>query len=92
MTNRITCVKKDPRQDPYKRITDVGFLNSKGSHRASQEQVIQWIDEGYPFYVEVGGRRVDVVVKTSRFGNKYIRTEADNDEPNNLLSLMECVG
>ena len=30
------------------------------------------------------------VVAVSRFGNKYIKTEADGDQPNNLLSLPEC--
>ena len=33
----------------------------------------------------------DVVVAVSRFGNKYLKTVADGDQPNNLLSLYECV-
>lgn len=36
------------------------------------------------------GRAVDIIVAVSRFGNKYIKTEADGDQPNNLLSLPEC--
>jgi hypothetical protein len=43
------------------------------------------------FYVERPiGDRVRVIVAVSRFGNKYIKTAADGDEPNNLLSLPEC--
>jgi len=26
----------------------------------------------------------------SRFGNKYLKTVADGEQPNNLLSLPEC--
>jgi hypothetical protein len=42
------------------------------------------------FHVRVGGRPVRVIVAVSRFGNKYLKTEADGAEPNNLLSLPEC--
>jgi len=39
----------------------------------------------------VNGRIEDVIVAISRFGNKYLNTEADGEQPNNLLSLYECV-
>ena len=92
MSNKITCINKNPRNDPYNRITHVGFLTDEGqTGKISQEEAIQYIERGYVFYVEVGGRRVNVNVGRSRFGNKYIRTEADNDEPNNLLNLLECI-
>ncbi len=29
-------------------------------------------------------------VETSRYGNKYLKTEADGEQPDNLLSLPEC--
>jgi hypothetical protein len=28
--------------------------------------------------------------RASRFSNKYLKTEADSEQPNNLLSLAEC--
>ncbi len=40
--------------------------------------------------VKVQNRIVNVVVAVSRFGNKYLKTVADSDHPNNLLSLYEC--
>ena len=93
MANRITCINKNPRNDPYNRIAHVGFLTAEGATgKISQEETIQYIERGYIFYVEVGARRVSVIVARSRYGNKYIKTEADNDEPNNLLSLPECIG
>jgi hypothetical protein len=57
----------------------------------SQQKAIEDIENGaYSFYVEVLGRYVDVIVATSPYGNKYIKTTADGDQPNNLLSLPEC--
>jgi hypothetical protein len=33
----------------------------------------------------------DVIVAISRYGHKYLKTVADGEQPNNLLSLYECV-
>ena len=33
---------------------------------------------------------VDVVVAVSRFGHSYLKTQADGEVPDNLLSLPEC--
>ena len=44
----------------------------------------------WSFYVAVGGRSVWVIVAKSAYGNKYLKTEADGEQPNNLLSLPEC--
>jgi Protein of unknown function (DUF3892) len=43
------------------------------------------------FYVALPGtnKTVWVEIGVSRFGNKYLRTQGDNDEHNNLLSLPE---
>jgi hypothetical protein len=34
--------------------------------------------------------RVDVIVAVSAAGNKYLKTTADSEQPNNLLALPEC--
>lgn len=44
----------------------------------------------WQFYVSVGGLTVDVIVATSQYGHKYIKTLADGVHPDNLLSLPEC--
>jgi hypothetical protein len=93
MANRVRCVNKDDRQNPYERITHIGGQNADGGRwRRTQQQAIQDIETGtYAYYVErPAGDRVNVIVAKSRFGNKYIKTTADGDEPNNLLSLPEC--
>lgn len=92
-TARIRCVNKQPRDDPYSRITHVGGTNSDGSRwRQTTDQTIREIEDGsWRFYVErPSGDRVWVEVAVSRYGNKYLKTDADGDEPNNLLSLPEC--
>jgi hypothetical protein len=57
----------------------------------TQPAAIAAIEAGkYRFYVSVRGDSVWVVVATSRWGNKYLKTQNDGDQPNNLLSLPEC--
>lgn len=87
----ISCVNKSDRMNPHERITHAGGLHAGKRWWLAQEAVIQGIEAGkWSFYVSRGGRTVDVVVATSRYGNKYIKTVADGEHPDNLLSLSEC--
>lgn len=90
--HEITCVSKTDRFNPHERITAIGGVSSGTPWKITQEHAIASIERGvHKFYVKVGHEKVDVVVAVSRFGNKYLKTTADGDEPNNLLSLRECV-
>jgi hypothetical protein len=93
MTRReVTCVNKSDRYDPHERILRIGGANADSSRwYATQQQAITWIENRqFELFVRAGGREVKVVVAISRFGHKYIKTEADGEQPDNLLSLPEC--
>jgi hypothetical protein len=92
MANRVLCINKNDRYDIYERITHIGGQNTDGNNwKMTQQEAIGYIESGkYAFYVLKNGKNVKVIVAESKFGNKYIKTEADGEEPNNLLSLPEC--
>lgn len=93
MANRaqIKCINKDPRFDPYRRITHVGGFGSS-QWKLPLNDAISKIERGeWEFYARSpSGHEVNVIVATSAAGNKYLRTVADRDTPDNLLSLPEC--
>lgn len=92
MAVKISCINKDPRYDPYHAITHVGGVNPDGTRwRYTLARAIQAIESNeYQFYVDVNNDPVSVVVRVSPQGHKYLKTVADGDHPNNLLSLDEC--
>lgn len=56
-----------------------------GRWKISQLAAIQYIENGtYTFYTMVGWNRADVIVATSQYGNKYLKTANDGEQPNNL--------
>jgi Protein of unknown function (DUF3892) len=87
---QVMCINKSDRMNAWERIKNVGG-SASGQWKITQEQAIKYIEAGeWQFFVSVGGKSVWVVVAESRFGNKYLRTQADKGEENNLLSLPEC--
>lgn len=90
-TAEIKCINKDDRFNPYDRITHVGgYVTSQW--KLTLAEAIHHIERlGWTFYTRgKNGHRTNVIVATSRYGYKYLRTEADYDTPDNLLHLPEC--
>lgn len=92
MAAQISCVNKQPRNDPHLRISHVGGVNDQGQRwKWTTDQAIAAIEaRTHTFYVMAGGRRADVIVAVSVAGNKYLKTTADDTRVDNLLSLPEC--
>jgi hypothetical protein len=90
-TAQVKCINKQDRPNPHERITHVGGYTDK-SWKITQQQAIQYIEDGeWKFWVKpAGSDSVWVVVATSRYGHKYLKTENDGEDQNNLLSLPEC--
>jgi hypothetical protein len=86
---QITCINKTNRTSHWERISHVGGA-SGGGWKLPLDDAIGKIERGeWSFYVSAGGRSVWVIVAKHN-GHKYLKTEADGDQPNNLLSLPEC--
>jgi len=89
---QIKCINKSDRTSAHERIKSIGGVNPSGTRwKLSLEQAIKDMEAGkYRFYVSVNGDSVGVIIAVSAAGNKYLKTENDGDQPNNLLSLPEC--
>lgn len=91
--HRITCIKKTNRQSAHQRIKSIGGVNDDGSQWGLfLAAAIAGVESGkWRFWVRANGESVWVVVAKSAAGNKYLKTQSDGEQPNNLLSLTECL-
>ena len=85
---QITCINKQPRQNPHEGITHLGGA----TWWWSRQQVIDSIRaKTNTFYTLVGGKRADVGVVDGPNG-QYLRTYGGGYYNDNLLALPECQG
>lgn len=92
-THQVTCITPDG-LDTDRRIDSIGGIkgaaNSGGPWKLKLNDAISGIESGkWKFWTHANGKSVWVIV-ANRNGRKYLKTEADGDEPNNLLSLPKC--
>lgn len=90
---QIYCIKRSDSFNHHRRIRSIGGINPDGSRwRISEETAIAGIESGrWRFYVSRAGHDVEIIVATSKYGGKYIKTAADGGlHPDGLLALPEC--
>lgn len=92
MSIRIDCINKSDRADAHDRIRNVGGPKADGTRwKLSESAAIQGIESGtWTFHVERPAGHVVKVIVATRLGHKYLKTEADGEQPDNLLALPEC--
>jgi hypothetical protein len=88
---RVTCITKPDPLSPHEHITHLG--NPAAGWKWTREQVIASIEaKTNTFFVidPYTGKRSDVGVVRPVGRNPYLRTYADGDWNDNLLSLNQC--
>jgi hypothetical protein len=88
-TFRVTCHKPDD-ADADRRLQGLGGTSGGGWYRKI-DTLIKLIDEKTNRFwtVDQNGKSVWIEVH-KRNGRKYLKTQSDGVEPNNLLALRHC--
>ncbi|PCI04329.1 MAG: hypothetical protein COB78_08395 [Hyphomicrobiales bacterium] len=87
-TFQVNCHKPD-NDDPDRRLQGLGGKGKTQWYRGI-DMLIELIESGDKFWTtDEKGKSVWIEVH-SRNGRKYLKTESDGIEPNNLLALPHC--
>jgi hypothetical protein len=88
---KVTCITKPHPQSPHEHITRLG--NPALGWKWTREDVIRSIDAGTNTFFVLdpnNGKRSEVGVIRPTGRDPYVRTHADGDWNDNLLSLNQC--
>lgn len=88
---QVTCITKPNPQSPHEHITHLG--NPSGGWKWTREDVIKSIDAKTNTFFVIDpstNKRSEVGVVRSAGQAPYLRTYADGNWNNNLLSLAQC--
>lgn len=86
---QVTCIRKQPRNNSHEGITHIGGSGGGGWRLTRQEAVDSINAKTNTFYTYAAGNRATVGVVDGPNG-PYLRTYADGQWNDNLLSLPEC--
>jgi hypothetical protein len=88
---RVTCITKPHPQSAHEHITHLG--NPQAGWKWTREEVISSIEAGTNTFFVIdphNGKRADVGVVRPAGRAPFVRTHADGDWNDNLLSLNQC--
>jgi hypothetical protein len=88
----IECIHKTDRQNAHEHIKAIGGGLPGCKWKHTQADAIAWAEGRiFAYYViNRDGREEKVIVASDPHGHKYLKTEADGEQPDNLLNLPEC--
>jgi hypothetical protein len=86
---QIKYINKSDKSNPYEVITHIGGTHKDGKkwQMTYDGAIIALFGGKCDFYVKKGRNVFDVIVGTSPYGHKYLKTEADKEHPETLLTL-----
>ena len=90
---RIRSTVKTARTDAHQRIEAICGLTPEGSHwtLTHEDAISQVENRACAFYIErPRDKRYDVNVAIDARAHKYLKTDADRDQPDQLLFLPDC--
>lgn len=93
MSVRIRCINKDGgnHENPYVAISHLNWVNDDGKRgRSTRVGMYEFVVGGGYAYVQSGTSKVQLIGAVSPRGTKYVKTEANSIEYDNLLKLPEC--
>jgi hypothetical protein len=91
LLHRIRYIKLAEGTLPHQRISHVCGGVGLNKWSITVQQAIKGIEEGsWLFCVLNGERVVPVVIGVAPSGEKYLKTAADHQQPNLLLTLAQC--
>jgi hypothetical protein len=88
----IEYIHKTDRQNAHERIKAIGGGLPGCRWKHMQADAIAWAEGRIFVYYVINqdGREEKVIVARDQHGYKYLKTEADGEQPDNLLNLPEC--
>ena len=92
---QVSCIRKRGNHyDPHERIEGLGGMHDSKRWYMIEADIIAELENPestrrWNFYTSVNGHSVSVVIATHN-QRLYLKTTADDYEPNNLLSLPGC--
>ncbi len=85
----VLYVDKSSNSNPHERIIHIGGINALGNvWKLSQQQAIIGLESGtWEYFLKKPGKILDIIIAQSNAGDKYLKTEEDGEQPDNLLLL-----